>query len=66
MNIDETFIISDGNGGTMQAKIISFDRRTVVFKVRKGGVGQWRKDPLAVSRHAFRKLVAQVEAVPPA
>ena len=61
MQVDETYTISDGNGGTVQAKVTEFDRYYVWYKTRRRNKGPWGQRVFDASRKKFKQLIADVK-----
>lgn len=59
----EPYIITNGNGGTLQAKIVEKTKAPprIRYCVRKGGKGRFGALVHTVTIPAFRKLVAAAE-----
>lgn len=57
----EPYIITDGNGGTKQAKIKKMTQKPprVHYVTRKGGIGRFTVHPVECTIPAFRKLLIE-------
>ncbi len=57
MEVGEVKLISDGNGGTLYAKLTDVDRYYVHYRVRKSNRGRWSAQLHDASRRKFKDLI---------
>ena len=61
MNVGDTMVISDGNGGVLHAKLTDVDRYWVHYQTRKSNRGPWGKQIFDASRRKFKQLIADAK-----
>lgn len=57
--IGKTYVISDGNGGDLNARIKDFEKSSVLFVTRRGSRGGFGKTVNKLSKAKFGKLAAE-------